>query len=188
MELKDLILKSDNSSCSAAEILTELSPETKVEFFDTVSRWVGTGYTNEIYRVIGADSAVVVQRNNHSQYDGFYDSVYVDENFFTARRNYGRACGEASRRLSLPFPVVLAIGPELADEYKAAVDAIKRWPNRHLYHELTSCGIDRRKEAIHTVLGQMSDELYAKIQKSGQDHSYRIASHLARKVAPWKKG
>ena len=171
----------------AAEVLPEMDPNTELEFCQSVSRQAGTGYADDIYRIVGTDDAVIVECNLYNNDDGFHDSVRVVEGYFAERRNYGVACGEASRRLALPFQVVLAVGPEFADEYKVALDLVERKPDRQLYHELVNCGIERRKSAILWLIGEnISDELYSKVQNFGQVNSDRIARHLARKVAPWK--
>lgn len=149
--------------------ITGLSPETEVEFVEKQCAWAGTGYKTLIYRVKNTDDAITVYHNCD------ITNVTLRRGFFNERRIYGRQCHQASKRTGLPMPVCLALSPELCDEFALATNGLKI--SEEIKEEL-SCGIKRRKVAIFTVIGPVSYQLKAKLDKMGQVNSSRIANYL----------
>lgn len=180
---------------------TELAPETEVEYICRQSRWTGTGYTNDIYRICGTDDALVIQHNDGAVDNPNWDSVILAKGYFAAQRSYGATCREASRKYRLPMEVCLAIGPELCEEF--ATEAAKvtyhqggfigsnavgfaevepYWLDDGAVNELCA-GIGRRKTAILALIAESSEELKAKISGIGQKNSGRIAQFFVTMAA-----
>lgn len=148
---------------------------TQFEYVDTQSRWVGTGYETDIFRIVGTDDALLIYRNEGGGQSPFYDDPCFEEGYFAERRAYGKACGELAKKYKVPFELVLAIGPrEKLVEYFAA---LKVPFNKDWEHELTGCGIARRKSAITEVIGETMAEKIS-LSSMGQINSARVARYL----------
>ena len=101
--------------------------------------------------------------------------------------NYFAACNKAAKENNLPVEVVMAVGPEMADQLgRFAVDCpdiVKKYPSetkKYFFHELVNTGINRRKFAIADMLQGYADEaLQDKIFYLGQVNSERIALFIA---------
>ena len=172
---------------------TGLAPETEVEYICRQSRWTGTGYTNDIYRICGTDDALVIRHNDGPMDNICWDGVCIEEGYFASQRSYGAACGKASRKYHLPMEVCLAVGPELCEEFAAEAAKVTCYPGGFIgsntigFAEVKpyklddgavkelGAGIGRRKAAILSLLSECSEELNEKISGMGQKNSTRIA-------------
>lgn len=166
----------DGKNYTLAEIL-ELSPELEVEWIDRVSRWTGTGYTNDIYRVVGTEDAIVVE-NNHYCEGRFFACPDYKPGYFAEKRSYAKECGKISRKTSIPFEVVLAIGPNHPMEVYQALLSVKGQTVTEETMSDLCAGINRRKYGCEVVLGS---DLYNTLQIGGmgQSHSTRVALYIA---------
>lgn len=202
MKIEKITMTNNNIESALLQWHPELRG-TEVEHVKTVSRQRGTGYENDIYRIVGTDDAVVIGRNWYSQYSGFHDTADFAPGYFAEQRAYGAACREASRTYDLPVEVCLAIGPDLVGEFCLLVEQIRLAPETparswtadkdgvrettpkdpllypELLHELQNCGIYRRKEATLALLPEASEELVRRIESAGQVNSRRVAGYLA---------
>lgn len=109
-----------------------------------------------------------------------YRSRFMFMPFYYEKKAYAKACGKISRKLNIPFGVVLALGPELSREYYVLVKklAVQKKELREVEHVLGLCGIERRKKMIHRLLNDESEDLYYKVESMGQEHSSRVARDL----------
>ena len=96
---------------------TGLAPETEVEYICRQSRWTGTGYTSDIYRICGTDDALIIRHNDGPVDNIYWDNVQIKKGYFAKQRSYGAACREASQKYHLPMEVCLAVGPDLCEEF-----------------------------------------------------------------------
>ena len=172
---------------------TGLAPETEVEYICRQSRWVGTGYANDIYRICGTDDSLIIRHCDGPVDNIDWDNVQIKKGYFAEQRSYGAACREASRKYCLPMEVCLAVGPELCEEFAAEADKVTYHPGGFIgsnsvgfaevepywlddgaVNELYA-GIGRRKKAILSLVAECSEELKAKVSNMGQKNSERIA-------------
>lgn len=152
-----------------------LKDKSELVFVDRVSRMKGTGYANYLYDIPSqglrftfyANVSTATWLPSHSM--GIEKISTLKEQ----KKSHAHLCGEASRKYRLPFPVILAIGPEKAALLKGFIPPI---PTAQQQREL-ECGIQRRKAAIAELLG---DTLYKalEVQDMGQTNSNRIAHWL----------
>ncbi len=169
---------------------TGLSEDTEVEYYRKVSRWAGTGYYDDVYRICGTDDAVVVRHGIS------LPEITLEKGYFRAQKKYGAACRAAAHKCHLPMEVALALGPDLCCEFAAEAAKVKyrkggtAGSNKtgfavvHPYQlddgaigELEA-GIARRKKAISNLLADCSSSLQGKIERMGQINSERIARYL----------
>lgn len=143
---------------------------------DSVSKMAGTGYTTDIYRIVGTDDAVVIHRNEGGVHCPFYDLVTFKPGFFTERRVHWEKCKKMAEQFSVPVELVLAVYPveEVVEAFAEMTPAF----DKELDHELRRCGIARRKEAIAKIIGEgLADVI--DLSRMGQKNSTRIALFLA---------
>lgn len=93
------------------------------------------------------------------------------------RKNYGAAAKKAARKYHLPVKVVLAIGPENAEEFSVRMDKMTALPS-DIEWELSECGIIRRARAICFALRLDPGALMDKVNAMGQVHSKRVAAYV----------
>lgn len=100
------------------------------------------------------------------------------------RKAYGAAARVAARKSALPVTVVMAVGPENAEEFSSRISTMDALQTA-VEHAL-GCGITRRKEAIFASLRISEDSsspLAERIRHMGQEHSKRVANYIA-ELAP----
>ncbi|MDR0398011.1 MAG: hypothetical protein LBH36_02405 [Candidatus Nomurabacteria bacterium] len=146
----------------------ELPRDTELEFVERQSRQPGTAYSRNVYRIVGTDDAVVVRHDT--------DTAKILAGYFQARKDYGAACSKAARNCGLPFEVVLAVGPDNAEEFAQVAKSLRGKVSQGEVYEL-SCGIGRRKAALGRLLPE--SRLKVEILAMGQKNSTRVAEFVA---------
>lgn len=178
----DVVLSNGNCGRAGQRTVASelgLDPATLLQCMGTRSRWTGTGYRDDLYRIHGTDDRVVVSHNSGSIDNIGWASASLEKNYFARARAHGVACREAARQHGLTVEAVLAIGPENAAEFAAVLKKIVESGDAN-FHEL-SCGIDRRKTEQCRLFAKAgaSEQLMDKLS-CGQRNSYRISDAISR--------
>lgn len=155
--------------------VTGLDPETEIEFVESQTRMVGTGYINNYYRIKGTSDALEVCFNDGPIDNITWTNVYVIKGYFQRKADYAKEVGRLAKKYNLPFEVGLSLGIE-----EANFDIIKKYIGVQVDTETISdlyAGIARRKNALRKIFGE-KDFMSLKIYDMGQKYSARIAGYI----------
>lgn len=156
--------------------VTGLDPKTEIEYVESRTRMVGTGYSNDYYRIKGTSDALEVCFNDGPIDNVTWTSVRVIEGYFDSKTAYAKEVGRLTNKYNLPFEIGLALGTE-----ELNYDIIKKYTDVQIDTETIAdlcAGIDRRKNALRKILTE-EDFVLLKICNMGQVNSKRIAYYIS---------
>ena len=150
----------------------------------------------DIYHIVDTRDAVIIERNRDLlSTEKCYDSVRIEYNFFSNRREFSALCRKAAHKYGLTLDVVIAIGPENAEEFAYLTSEVStgEWQNdvrvtgRILLNEddvyvIQNCDFVCRKNVVLSLLSHASKELKIKISNATDMNLSRIASYLLAKA------
>ena len=185
VKLKDYYVLGDRgqkTNVSVYDIVTRdytsVPENAEMEFVQKQTRWVGTGYKNSIYRLMGTDDAIIIVHGAGKSYqDALKDCVEYEKGYFTKQKEYARECGKVSREHDIPFYAVLALGPEMAIRAKIILKNTSVFKVGYFWDEL-GCGISRRKAALLEIFKD-DTALCREIEYMGQINSGRLAEYVS---------
>lgn len=157
----------------------ELGHFEKVEFLRSVSRWVGTGYKNDLY-VIDDKWQVTVSANNYDSWSGSFYASYTIEDYtkiVAQQKAFGRRVARLAKKAGVPWNIGVFVGHIEEDEEAVSilkqVKSARGTADEDMQWEL-SCGIGRRTAAIEALLG----DTWRKLNCSGQRQTTILADYL----------
>lgn len=157
----------------------ELGHFEKVEFLRSVSRWVGTGYKNDLY-VIDDKWQVTVSANNYDSWSGSFYASYTIEDYtkiVAQQKAFGRRVARLAKKAGVPWNIGVFVGHIEEDEEAVSilkqVKSARGTADEYMQWEL-SCGIGRRTAAIEALLG----DTWRKLNCSGQRQTTILADYL----------
>lgn len=155
--------------------------EIEVEYDKSISRWTGTGYKNEYYKMSGTDDALIIKRNDGQNSSGFFDNFEIDTNYYLRQREYGRACSKLSKKYNLPWKICSILGtdekiyPEFTERIKTLY--LKDVNDYEAYENLA--GIGRRNQEIKNLF---PEEMFDHLSSQGQKNSRDMFDFLFEKI------
>lgn len=120
-----------------------------------------------------------------------FNRGYADQKSAEAddRKAYGRRCAKIARQKDVPWDVVAALTPELAENIDGILfEYLPDEEVEDILWALEACGINRRKAAIEAVLdhccpdSDWASEVERKVSQMGQNYSQAIATWMAERI------